>query len=101
FVWGAAPDATNMYGNGNRTGVEYNIPAVHGGYNLAVKIPWSSIGVSPFNGKSIGFDIEINDNDSGNANKTREATSGWYSTSTQAYNNPSVFGTAILMNCDA
>ncbi len=98
FVWGLDTSTANMYGTTPRTGIQYAIPSVTGGYNLEAKIPWSTInGGNPFNGKQIGFDVEINDNDYG---ATRQATSGWYATANNAYANPAVFGTADLTVCD-
>jgi len=102
FDWGIAPTTANMYGTTPNTGIVFAIPAVTGGYNLAAKIPWSTIGgTAPTNGKAIGFDININDNDGGNANKTRQATSGWFSSSNQEFTNPSLFGTATLTVCNS
>ncbi|UAY52782.1 putative Ig domain-containing protein [Ferruginibacter albus] len=99
FNWGVTPSTTAMYGTANRTGIVYAIPTVSGGYNLAVKIPWSTLSVTPSAGKQMGFDININDNDGGNADKTRQATNSWFSTSNQEFTNSSLFGTAPLTVC--
>jgi alpha-amylase len=96
FRWNIAANTTNMYGVGARTGITYAIPTVTGGYNLEVAIPWSTIGVTPVNGKLIGFEININDDDNGGA---REATGSWYSAASNAYNNPGVFGAVALTVC--
>jgi len=102
FDWGVAATTSNMYGSTPATGIVYTIPSVSGGYNLAASIPWSTIGTtSPANGKKIGFDININDNDGGNSNKTRQATNSWYSTSNQEFTNPSLFGTIVLTVCNS
>jgi len=101
FNWGIAATTTNMYGSATRTGIVYSIPSVSGGYNLAAKIPWSTIGgTAPTNGKLIGFDININDNDGGNADKTRQATNSWFSSSNLEYTNTSYFGTVPLTVCN-
>jgi len=102
FDYGIAATTANMYGSTTRTGIVYSIPAVSGGYNLAAKIPWTTIGgTAPTNGKLIGFDIDINDNDGGNADKTRQATNTWFSTSNQEFTNASLFGTVPLTVCNS
>src|SRR5205823_1626821 len=40
------------------------------------------------------------DNDGGNADKTRQATNSWFSTSNQEYSNTSFFGTVALTVCN-
>ncbi|MBI3883134.1 MAG: carbohydrate-binding protein [Sphingobacteriales bacterium] len=104
FNWGVAANTTNMYGTNSanaRNGIVYAIPTVNGGYNLEVKIPWTTLGVTPSNGKPIGFDIQVNDDDSGSPTTAapRNATGGWFTTATNAYADPSVFGTVNLTVC--
>lgn len=93
FNWGTA----TMYGTTPNTGIVFSIPTETGGYNLAAKIPWTTIGVTPSNGMSIGFDINIQDNTTGT--NARVGTASWYSTSNMEYTNPSLFGVATLSIC--
>ena len=101
FNWNVAAITANISGNtGSTTGITYAIPSAAGGYNLEVAIPWSTIGgTAPVNGKPIGFDININDQQ--NATTTREAIAGWNGTATDDYNNPADFGTVNLTVCAA
>jgi Carbohydrate family 9 binding domain-like len=80
------------------TGISYAIDSLSGGYNMEIKIPWSNIGISPILNNNIGFDVAIDDDD--NNSGARDAQVEWNATSTQAFNNPSLFGTTPLVDCD-
>jgi hypothetical protein len=71
-------------------------PSPHN-YIMEMKFPWTSLGyVTPVNGKKIGFDVGILDNDG----QTRESFCTWYSSDWESWNNTSYFGTLILSNPD-
>ncbi len=77
----------------NVDGVSFAIQNKADGYNLEVKIPWSSIGITPSIGKPIGFDIAVDDDDNGTS---RDAQVSAFATNATAYQNPSVFGTVYF-----
>ncbi|HXB10706.1 MAG TPA: putative Ig domain-containing protein, partial [Bacteroidia bacterium] len=80
------------------TGITYAIPSSAGGYTLEAAIPWTTIGgTAPYNGKPIGFDININDEQT-NAG-VRNATVGWNGTATDDFSNTADFGTVNLTVC--
>lgn len=61
------------------------------GYAVQLAIEWQVI--SPEEGETIGFDLQINDAESGN----RESVAIWNDLSGQGYQNPSVFGELELI----
>jgi hypothetical protein len=104
FNWNVLPYTTaNIIGatTNSKAGIVYAIPATRGGYTLEVAIPWTTIGgttPAPFNGKEIGFDININDQQNGAG--SREATAGWYGTNNDDYTNTAGFGVATVTICN-
>jgi regulation of enolase protein 1 (concanavalin A-like superfamily) len=82
----------------NRTaGIQFamNLNAT-GGYNLEVAIPWSTIGATPSNGKIVGFEIEVDDDDNGGV---RDSQMSAFANTPDAYANPGVFGSVALTVC--
>ncbi|MBT1711353.1 Ig-like domain-containing protein [Fulvivirgaceae bacterium PWU5] len=80
----------------NTTGINFAMYASGAGYILEVAIPWSTIGVTPALGNTIGLDIQIDDDDNGG---TRDSQIASFATNTTAWQNPSVFGTVFLTSC--
>ena len=81
--------------NGTKCVAENIVSAVKetsDGYVLEVAYKWTDI--TPANGKEIGIEFQINDAKGG----ARIDTASWYDTSGQGYQNPSVFGTALLVD---
>jgi hypothetical protein len=101
FNWNVAATTANITGTNNTTtGISYAIPTGGAGYILEVSIPWATIGgPAPFNGKQLGFDININDQQ--NNAGAREATAGWNGTATDDFNNPASMGTTTLTVCNS
>lgn len=60
------------------------------GYYIEAAIKWTAL--SPEAGKLIGLDVQINDAKDG----SRLGTLNWYDASGNGYQNPSVYGTAVL-----
>jgi len=80
-------------------GVEYAVVTTGDGYLLEVKLPWMSIMGQPAEpGQLIGFDVWINDDDDGG--DTRESQVSWYSTDGNGWQDPSVWGVAVLEASD-
>ncbi|MES2431255.1 MAG: sugar-binding protein, partial [Bacteroidota bacterium] len=66
------------------------------GYIVEVAIPWSSIGGTPSDGRMIGIDVQVDDDDNGGA---RETQVSWSTNNTNAFTNPSLFGQLPLSVC--
>jgi hypothetical protein len=74
--------------------VEYAVVTTENGYLLEVKLPWMSVmGQLPVPGQEIGFDVWINDDDDGG---DRDSQISWYSTDGNGWQDPSVWGVAVL-----
>jgi hypothetical protein len=63
------------------------------GYQLTTVIPWKTLKVTPSAGKKVGFDVQINDDDTGN---NRDAKLSWNANSDVAWKNPQMFGQLVL-----
>jgi len=101
FTYGTSTSHTILYGGNDNSSLQFAMPpTAWPGYNLVVTIPWTVIGItapSSSGNISIGFDINIQDNDNGS--NQRVATSAWNTTSSQEFNDPALFGTANLAMC--
>lgn len=92
FRWN---DATVTEANNkSTTGITFAHVAKTGGYITEIRIPWSTINNTPANNQLIGFDVEVDDDDDGNA---RDGKMSWFASADQAWTNPSYAGTAILV----
>jgi len=81
--------------NGTKCTAENIVSAVkvtNDGYIMEAAYKWTDI--TPANGMEIGIEFQINDAKGG----ARIGTASWYDTSGQGYQNPSVFGTALLVD---
>ena len=63
------------------------------GYTLETSIPWSTLGIKPKAGQTIGIDIQINDDDSGNG---RDGKLAWHAKNDNSWKNPQTFGRLVL-----
>jgi len=74
-------------------GCKNNCSAV--GYTMEVKIPWSTLGVTdPSQANFEGFEVMVNDDDTG----TRNAKIAWTATTDNAWQEPSLFGTVVMIH---
>lgn len=64
------------------------------GYIVEIAIPWSSLDIVYEKGSKFGFDVSVNDNNSG-AGTARDGVFGWAGDANN-YQNTSLFGTAII-----
>ncbi len=64
-----------------------------GGYRMELLFPFAAYGISPEEGLEIGFEVHVNDDDTGNS---RDAKHGWNSESDNAWSRTDVFGTVRL-----
>ncbi len=90
----------NVGGNSvnNTTGVNFTLFATSSGYGLKVAIPWSTIGISPSVGYTLGFDVAVDDDDNGGA---RDSQISSFATSDAGWTNPGLFGSVYLTTCEA
>jgi uncharacterized protein YjdB len=80
----------------NTAGIAFNMYATASGYNLEVSIPWTTIGVTPVLGNTIGLDVQVDDDDNGGVRDSQMAS---FATGTNAWSTPGVFGTVYLTTC--
>ena len=73
--------------------IRFNTRKLATGYLLEVAIPWSTLNIIPKPEHTLGFDIQINDDDNGNS---RDAKMSWNASIDQAWKNPEIFGQLIL-----
>ena len=73
--------------------IKYTTRQLPTGYQLEAAIPWSTLNIIPTAEHTIGFDIQINDDDNGNG---RDAKISWNANIDQAWKNPQIFGQLIL-----
>ncbi len=74
-------------------GIKQTMTRTDRGYTLETSIPWRTLGVTPVAGKTIGIDVQINDDDSGN---DRDGKLAWFAKSDQSWKNPQSFGQLVL-----
>lgn len=66
-----------------------------GGYNLEIKVPLASLGISGNAGDLFGVEFQVNDSDN---DVERETSLKWFSSSDFSFYDPSLFGTAVLFD---
>lgn len=66
-----------------------------GGYNLEVRVPLASLGISGNAGDLFGVEFQVNDTDN---DVERETSLKWFSSSDFSFYDPNLFGTAVLFN---
>ncbi|WP_146201413.1 CBM9 family sugar-binding protein [Leucothrix arctica] len=75
--------------------IQHKMIKVANGYQLETTIPWTTLNVKPKHGHRVGFDIQVNDDDSGDQ---RDAKLAWNAKTDQAWKNPRMFGELVLSN---
>jgi len=93
FDWDKNNPSMDQFQNGKLDGVEFAMVTTDNGYRTEIKFPWSTLGVEPSAGKKIGLDIHVNDDDDGG---DRDSKLTWRGKEDNAWEMPSVFGTAEL-----
>lgn len=86
--------------NPGTSGAAYAFTTREGGtgYTIEVNLPWVNVGLEgPSPGTTIGLELMVNDDDEGGLN--RQTKLAWFAPegSDVAYENPSAFGSAILV----
>jgi len=83
------------YKGGNTANIEFSQHS--GDFNeIEIKLPWSYIGVNPYAGMNIGFDIHIYDDDDGG---DRDGKLAWHDTTNTAWEDPSKLKMITLSQC--
>ncbi|CAA6814812.1 MAG: cellulose-binding domain protein [uncultured Thiotrichaceae bacterium] len=77
----------------NMRGVKQEMVKKADGYHLKTAIPWQALNVKPAAGRRVGFDVQINDDDTGNS---RDAKLSWNANVDKAWKNPQMFGQLVL-----
>jgi len=77
--------------HGKTDGVEFAFARTDDGYRLEVRFPWNVLGAKPSPGTSIGFDVQVNDDDGGGE---RDSKLAWNAVEDDAWQNTGAFGVA-------
>ena len=78
--------------------VEYADAVTETGFNMEIKFPWASLGVTDQGeGRKLGMEITSNDNDG----FLRKSIIAWNAIQDDAWKNPGVWGTLVLLNQDS
>ncbi|WP_051312827.1 glycosyl hydrolase family 8 [Sporocytophaga myxococcoides] len=86
-VVGALPSGRSI------EGISFNSVGTSNGYIVEASIPWSTLQGTPVKGQNIGIDFMINDDDDGSG---RDKKLSWNAAEDNAWQDPSLFGTAVL-----
>ena len=73
--------------------IKYSMRQNPSGYQLDVKIPWTALRIRPKSEHTLGFEIQVNDDDNG---YSRDAKFSWSSNNDTAWKSPRVFGELVL-----
>ncbi len=73
--------------------IKYTMQKTPSGYQLNTTIPWTTLRVIPSTEHTLGFDIQVNDDDNG---YSRDAKISWNAESDTAWKDPRVFGELVL-----
>ena len=93
FEWADANPGMGEFKQGRTTGIEFAVGRREVGYRVEIKFPWSTLGTKPSAGTKIGLDVHVNDDDDGG---DRDSKLTWRGKEDNAWQTPSVFGTAEL-----
>lgn len=74
-------------------GVQQKMTKNAKGYQLKTAIPWQTLNMEPKAGNQVGFDVQINDDDTG---RDRDAKLAWNANADTAWKNPQMFGQLVL-----
>jgi hypothetical protein len=93
FAWDRGTTVGVLPSGRSTSNITYSIVAKTGGYIVEARIPWATVQDSPAVNQSIGIDFMINDDDNSGA---RDKKTSWNANTDDAWQNPSLFGTAQL-----
>lgn len=93
FGWNDGTTVGVLPSGRSTTNITYKVVDKTGGYIVEARIPWTTLQGTPAVGQLVGMDFMINDDDD---NGTRDGKLSWNASEDDAWENPSLFGTAIL-----
>uniref|UniRef100_UPI002632D679 glycoside hydrolase family 11 protein n=1 Tax=uncultured Cytophaga sp. TaxID=160238 RepID=UPI002632D679 len=93
FGWNDGTTVGSLPSGRSVSGIAYSAVARTGGYIVEARIPWSTLQGNPVIGQLVGMDFMINDDDDGG---TRDGKLSWNAGADDAWEDPSLFGTAVL-----
>ncbi|MCX6180595.1 MAG: Ig-like domain-containing protein, partial [Bacteroidetes bacterium] len=92
FRWNDNSIQSNPSGRSS-SGINFSMVASMTGYIFEARIPWTTLSANAAVGEIIGFDLHVNDDDDGGS---RDGKMSWNSSSDNAWQDPSLFGTIAL-----
>jgi hypothetical protein len=93
FEWAETNPGMGESKHSRTDGVEFAMRRMEAGYRMEIKIPWSTLGVRPSMGATIGLDVHVNDDDDGGDRDTKLM---WRGVEDNATYSPRALGTAEL-----
>ena len=97
FAWNDGTSVGTLPTGRSTTGINYVVTEKSNGYTVEARIPWTTLQATPSINQTIGLDFMINDDDDGTG---RDAKLSWNASEDQAWQNPSFFGTAKLLEVE-
>ncbi len=91
FDWDKNNPTMDEDQHGTVEGVEFAMVTTGTGYRTEIKFPWTTLGTEPSPGTTIGLEVHVNDDDSGERTKL-----AWSGTTDIAFEDSRVFGKAEL-----
>lgn len=98
FAWNDSTAIGTIPATFNTDSIVYAISDTEFGYLVEGMIPWSTLGGNPSDSMLLGFDFMVNDDDDGGG---RDGKLSWNATADQAWSNPGLFGTVMLVGTSA
>ncbi len=90
---GGAVVSETYHSPNSLTGVLFGQQTITGGYQMAMALPWTSLGTTPVANQQYGFDVMI---DNSVVQGTLLGKLGWWGTVNDTYDNPSLMGPLVL-----
>lgn len=91
FKWHPSSPVMGESKHEKTDGVEFAFARTDAGYRLEVRFPWATLGATPSAGTTIGFDVQVNDDDGGGDRNSKIA---WNAVQDDAWQNTRSFGVA-------
>ncbi len=93
FGWNDGAVVGALPSGRSTAGITYSSVSTTDGYIIEASIPWATLQGTPAKDQSIGIDFMINDDDDGSG---RDKKLSWNASQDNAWQDPSLFGTAVL-----
>ena len=97
FAWNDGTTVGALPASRSTAGITYSIVDTEAGYTVEARIPWTTLQDTPEDGKELGFDFMINDDDDGG---TRDGKLSWNAPEDQAWQDAALFGTIRLVEVE-